>query len=160
MMSGPGRRAQITAEIAAQTGITEAMIVRLVHVFYDKVRADAVLGPVFAARIHDWEPHLAQMCAFWSSVALMTGRYHGTPMIKHAPLPVDAGHFDRWLALFEATAREICPPAAAAHFLERARRIAASLELGVANANGVMLGMGERFRHPDIEGVGARPPTS
>ena len=45
----------------------------------------------------------AQMCAFWSSVALMTGRYHGTPMAKHLPLPVDAGHFDRWLELFEAS---------------------------------------------------------
>jgi hemoglobin len=76
----------------------------------------------------------------------MTGRYHGTPMVKHMPLPVDAAHFDRWLALFEQTAHEICPGEAEAHFVERARRIAASLELGVANANGVMLGLGERFR--------------
>jgi len=152
-MSGPERRARISAEIAAQTGITEAMIARLVHAFYDKVRTDEVLGPVFAARITDWEPHLAQMCEFWSSVALMTGRYHGTPMIKHMPLPVDAVHFDRWLALFEQTAREVCPPEAAAHFLDRARRIAASLELGVANANGVLLGVGERFRRPDSAGA-------
>ena len=76
------------------------------------------------------------MCAFWSSVALMSGRYHGTPMVKHMPLPVDAGHFDRWLELFEITANEICPPVAAAHFVERARRIAASLELGVAGGRG------------------------
>jgi len=86
------------------------------------------------------------MCAFWSSVALMTGRYHGTPMVKHMPLPVDADHFDRWLALFEQTAREICPPEAAAHFIERAGRIAASLALGIANGQGVMLAVGERFR--------------
>src|SRR5437660_5056273 len=89
---------------------------------------------------------IPQMCAFWSSVALMTGRYHGTPMAKHLPLPVDAGHFDRWLELFEQTAREICPPEAEAHFVERARRIAASLELGIAGTHGVMLGNGERFR--------------
>jgi len=148
-MEGDERRAQITAEIVARTGITEAMIERLVHAFYDKVRADAVLGPVFDARIRDWGPHLKQMCAFWSSVALMTGRYHGTPMVKHAPLPVDAAHFDRWLELFEQTAREICPPEAEAHFVERSKRIAASLELGIANANGVMLGVGERFRRPE-----------
>jgi hemoglobin len=145
-MTEPDRRERISAEIAARTGISEAMIERLVHAFYAKVRADEMLAPVFEARIHDWEPHLAQMCAFWSSVALMTGRYHGTPMAKHMPLPVDAGHFDRWLRLFEATARDICPPQAAAHFVELARRIAASLELGVANANGVMLGLGERFK--------------
>ena len=96
-----------------------------------------------------WEPHLAQMCAFWSSVALMSGRYHGTPMVKHMPLPVDAAHFDRWLELFEATAHELCPPEAAAHFVERARRIAASLELGIANGQGVMLGVGERFRRTE-----------
>ena len=89
--------------------------------------------------IGDWEPHL---CAFWSSVALMSGRYHGTPMVKHVALPIDA---DRWLALFEVTAREICSPEAAAHFVERARRIAASLELGIAGGHGVLLGNGERF---------------
>ena len=145
-MTGAERREQITAGIMEKTGITEAMIERLVRGFYAKVRADAVLGPVFEPRIADWEPHLAQMCAFWSSVALMTGRYHGTPMAKHLPLPVDAGHFDRWLELFEQAAREICPSAAEAHFVERARRIAASLELGIAGAHGVMLGNGERFR--------------
>ncbi|WP_024513402.1 group III truncated hemoglobin [Bradyrhizobium sp. ARR65] len=145
-MTGAERREQITTEIAARTGITEAMIERLVRSFYAKVRGDEMLGPIFDARISDWEPHLAQMCAFWSSVALMSGRYHGAPMPKHLPLPVDAEHFDRWLALFEATTKEVCPPEAQAHFMERARRIAASLELGVAGANGVLLGVGERFR--------------
>jgi len=144
-MTGAERRERITADIVARTGITEAMIERLVHRFYDKVRGDEMLGPIFEARISNWEPHLAQMCAFWSSVALMSGRYHGAPMPKHLPLPVDAAHFDRWLALFEATAREVCPPAAQAYFIERARRIAASLELGVAGANGILLGVGERF---------------
>ena len=152
-MSGPERREEITAQIAAHTGITEAMIEQLVRAFYAKVRADGVLGPIFEARIADWEPHLAQMFAFWSSVVLMTGRYHGTPMAKHIRLPVDAAHFDRWLTLFEQTAREICPPEAEAHFVERARRIAASLELGVAGANGVMLGKGERYRRNEAAGA-------
>ena len=152
-MAGAERREAITAEIMERTGITEDMIERLVRGFYAKVRKDAVLAPIFDARIRDWEPHLAQMCAFWSSVALMSGRYHGTPMVKHMPLPVDAGHFDRWLELFEATANEICPPVAAAHFVERARRIAASLELGVAGAAGVMLGPGERFRRNEAGAV-------
>nr|MBP8062492.1 group III truncated hemoglobin [Brevundimonas sp.] len=80
--------------------------------------------------------------------ALMSGAYHGRPMPKHLPLPVDARHFDRWLELFEATATDICPPAAAAHFVERARRIAESLELGIAGANGVLLRKGERYLRP------------
>jgi hemoglobin len=139
------RRAAITAEIVERTGIDEAMIERLVRAFYVRVQADPVLGPIFAARIDDWEPHLQRMFAFWSSVALMSGAYHGQPMQKHLPLPVDARHFDRWLALFEQTACEICPPAAADHFIERAQRIAESLELGIAAHRGVRLGAGQRF---------------
>lgn len=148
-MTGAERREAITAEIVEKTGITEAMIERLVRGFCAKVRSDAVLAPVFDSKIKDWEPHLAQMCAFWSSVALMSGRYHGTPMVKHTPLPVDADHFDRWLELFEAAAVELCPPQAAAHFVERARRIAASLEMGIASGQGVMLAIGERFRRQE-----------
>lgn len=144
------RREQFAAKIAAQTGIDEPMIERLVRSFYAKIREDALLGPIFEARIHDWEPHLQRMCAFWSSVALMSGRYHGSPMAKHLPLPVDARHFDRWLALFEDTAREVCPPEAEAHFVERARRIAESLELGIAGQHGIMLKIGERFQRTNL----------
>ena len=152
-MTGAERREAISAEIMARTGITETMIEVLVHGFYAKVRRDPMLAPIFEARISDWEPHLQQMCAFWSSVALMSGRYHGTPMVKHMPLPVDGGHFDRWLELFEAAAGELCPPVAAVHFIERARRIAASLELGVASGQGVMLAPGERFRRSETGAV-------
>lgn len=139
------RRQALTEQIRAETGIDDALISRLVDAFYARVRADPLLGPVFDARISDWEPHLQQMRLFWSSVALMSGAYHGRPMPKHLPLPVDAVHFDRWLELFGQTAREVCPPAAADHFIERARRIAESLELGIAGANGVLLRRGERY---------------
>ena len=143
-----GRRAAMIQQIRAETGIDEAMIARLVDGFYDRVRADPLIGPVFNERIRDWGPHLEQMRLFWSSVALMSGVYHGRPMPKHLPLPIDARHFDRWLELFEATARDLCPPVAADHFIERARRIAESLELGIAGANGVLLGKGERYVRP------------
>ncbi|HEY3778393.1 MAG TPA: group III truncated hemoglobin [Rhizomicrobium sp.] len=139
------RRAAITAQIQAETGIDEVMIERLVRGFYARVGDDATLGPIFAARIDDWEPHLQKMCAFWSSVALMSGRYHGQPMAKHLPLPVDAGHFDRWLALFAETARDVCPPAAAKRFILLSQRVGESLELGIANANGVLLNKGQRY---------------
>lgn len=152
-MPADERRAAITRAIQAETGIDEAMIERLVRGFYARVREDALIGPVFGARISDWEPHLRRMCAFWSSVALMTGRYHGQPMRKHLPLPVDGRHFDRWLMLFEAAARDLCPPRAADHFIERARRIAESLELGIAGAHGMLLHKGERLRRPDLDPV-------
>lgn len=129
---GPERRSLLTQDIAERTGIDEAMIERLVRAFYARAREDALLGPVFAAHVDDWEPHIARVCAFWSSVALMSGRYHGQPLRVHLPLPVEASHFARWLALFEETARELCPPEAVVHFMERARRIASSFQLGIA----------------------------
>jgi hemoglobin len=130
------RRERAIADITARTGIDEPMIERLVRAFYARIRTDAVLAPIFAARIIDWELHLARMCAFWSSVALMSGRYHGQPFQAHMSLPIGASHFARWLTLFADTAHEICPPAAAAHFIERAQRIARSLMLGLAATRG------------------------
>ena len=144
--SAEERRASIVSLTQAQTGIDEMMIETLVRAFYDRVRRDSLLAPIFESLISDWEPHLDKMFAFWSSLTLQTGRYHGQPMAKHMPLPVDARHFDRWLALFEQTARDICPPAAAERFIDRARRVAESLELGVATADGVLLQKGERYR--------------
>jgi hemoglobin len=142
------RRAAFAADVEADTGINEALIHRLVHRFYERVRADPLLGPVFEARIRDWTPHLTRMCAFWSSVLLMTGRYHGRPMQAHAPLPVDAQHFDRWLALFETTAADVCSPAAVALVIEKARMIAHSLELGIATHRGLLLVPGARLPAP------------
>jgi len=130
--------------------IDEALIERLVHTFYGRVQADAWLGPIFDARIRDWDKHLRRMCDFWSSVTLRTGRFQGQPMRLHLPLPVDGRHFDRWLALFEATAREVCPPQAAEVFVERARRIAESLELGIASASGQLLHKGERLHREGL----------
>jgi hemoglobin len=153
-MSIEWRRERVIAEITARTGIDEAMIERLVRRFYARANEDPLLGPVFNARIDEWEPHLQRIMAFWSSVALMTGRYHGQPMRAHLSLPVDAAHFNRWLMLFEETAREICPPAAAEHFIERARRIAQSLELGMAVHHGAMLGPGQRFNRPELADPG------
>lgn len=150
------RRKAFAARVTERTGIDEQVIERLVHRFYDRIRGDEVLGPIFAARITDWDPHLARMCAFWSSVVLMSGRYHGRPMQKHAPLPVGGAHFDRWLGLFVDTARQECSPAAAALFIEKATMIAESLELGLATFRGVTLARGERLANP-VQGSAAQP---
>ena len=133
---------------AVTLGVDDAMIEALVRRFYERVRIDPLLGPVFDARIVAWEPHLQRMCAFWSSVMLRSGEYSGQPMPLHAPLPVEAAHFDRWLALFSASALVTCGPAANL-FVERARMIAQSLELGVATWRGLMLSPGERLPPSD-----------
>lgn len=114
-------------------GITEPMIRTLVVTFYDRVRADPLLGAIFNRVIDDWDAHLDKLCNFWSSVTLMTGRYKGTPMQAHAALPdITPAHFERWLALFQLTATRTCPPEAAEVFVDRANRIAESLQMGIA----------------------------
>jgi hemoglobin len=133
---GEERRRRLTEEMKERTGIDESMIAALVTAFYAQVRRDPLIGPIFEQRVDDWDIHLEKLCAFWSSVMLMTGRYHGQPMQAHMPLPVGNEHFDRWLALFETTAKAVCPPKAAAHFIDRAHRIADSLELGMASQRG------------------------
>ncbi|WP_276719980.1 group III truncated hemoglobin [Pseudooceanicola nitratireducens] len=131
----PSIRPEVTAEIQARTGLDEPTLTTLVHRFYDRIQQDPMLGPIFATKITDWPPHLDRMVAFWSSVALMTGRYHGAPVPKHMHLPVDDSHFDHWLSLFEDTARKVCTPEGAAHVIERAHRIARSLRIAVRDAN-------------------------
>lgn len=122
-----------------QAGVDEAMIKTLVDEFYARIRADDVLGPIFTREISDWEPHLAKMYNFWSSVVLMTKRYDGRPVPAHVKIEgLDHPHFEHWLALFEKTARDVCPPEAAALFIDRANRIAQSLRLSLDFHRGVL----------------------
>lgn len=116
--------------------IDEALIERVVRAFYEKVRSDPMLAPVFAAKIPgDWEPHLQTMMRFWSSVMLMSGRYKGQPVVKHQALDAVRGaHFERWLTLFDETVRALCEPDAAALFKDRADKIADSLQRAMFGA--------------------------
>ena len=129
------RRNLLAQDVIERTGITESMIGELVTKFYGRVREDDLLGPIFGV-VQDWDEHLAKLRDFWSSVVLTAGRYHGQPMRAHLPLTLIGDHFDRWLDLFEQTAREVCPPVAAAHFIEKARRIADSFEMASATVAG------------------------
>lgn len=118
-------------------GVTEEIIATQVGAFYGRVRRDPVLGPVFNEAIEDWDEHLAKLCDFWSSVLLATGRFRGSPMAAHARRPaIRDEHFALWLDLFERTAREVCPPAAADLFVERSQMIGRSLRLGLAVTRG------------------------
>ena len=111
---------------------TEAEIGRLVDAFYDKVRADPQLGPVFERAISDWGPHLATMRNFWSSVMLTSGRYKGNPVAVHRRVEgLEFDLFARWLALFDETCRELFAPELAALFQAKAERIAESLKLAM-----------------------------
>ncbi|MET3792265.1 hemoglobin [Aquamicrobium terrae] len=115
--------------------LDEEMIASVVHGFYDEIRKDDLLGPIFNGAIapQDWPHHLDKMCAFWSATLLRSGRYDGRPLPPHLALPeLGEEHFRRWLALFRATVHELCPPDVAVLFMDRAMRIAHSFRLAIA----------------------------
>lgn len=112
--------------------LSTATITALVHEFYDGVRADPELGPVFDAAIGDnWDQHLARMVDFWSTVMMGTKQFQGNVFGTHMQLSgVEPQHLRRWLALFEMTSARLFTPALADEFLAVGRRIAASLQYG------------------------------
>lgn len=127
------KRAEVQRRAAA-LGIDEHYVSTLVDRFYTRVRADESLGPIFDAAIADnWGPHLAKMKDFWASVAFNAGRYSGKPVPAHQKLTdVRREHFAIWLALFHETLQETAPtPGAIVFFMERAERIAQSLQLAM-----------------------------
>ncbi len=73
----------------------------MVNAFYDQIRENEVLGPIFNGIIQDrWSQHLEKMYTFWQTILLEEHTYFGSPFPPHAKLPVDASHFEQWLQLF------------------------------------------------------------
>ncbi len=106
-------------------------IATLVDHFYEKVRVDAQIGPVFNAAVHDWDAHKRLLTSFWSSIALRAGTYRGNPMAAHRPLPIHAEHFDRWIALWLETCTEELDATHATQMVDYAQRIGHSLKYGL-----------------------------
>lgn len=80
----------------------------LVNAFYERVRADDMLGFIFdEVAGTDWAAHLPKMHAFWEMVLFRKGGYTGNPLAAHARLaPLTAmgrPQFDRWLQIFCTT---------------------------------------------------------
>ena len=117
-----------------QSVITEGALAALIPAFYAKVQQDLLIGPIFNRAIDDWEAHFTQLQAFWSSVMLGTGRYHGRPLpahIKHGDA-ISPAAFERWLQLWRESTNELLTPRAAEAMQEKAARIAESLTMGIA----------------------------
>lgn len=112
---------------------TEATILDLVQRFYGRVRRDALLGPLFADAVGDWDAHAAKVADFWHSVVHTSGRYKGPMMASHLRhrARIAPAHVAQWLALWRDTTAELLPPAQAAVFVGKAERIAQSLRLAL-----------------------------
>ncbi len=116
---------------AIPAGLDEACLARQVDRFYEKVRVDPLLGPVFNPLVDDWDVHKVLLTSFWSTVALRSGHYRGNPLAKHQPLPIEAAHFQRWLALWRETAHAELDPESAALMIGYAERIGYGMRVGM-----------------------------
>lgn len=124
---------------AADAGITEADIRRLIPVFYARVRRDPTLGPVFDRLIGGrWPTHIETVISFWLYVTRLDRRYNArnfTPAhVKHAAVRADL--IPQWLALFRQTVEELCPATCAAVLVDIAQRMASSLEMSLNRRDG------------------------
>lgn len=104
-------------------------IERLVDTFYDVVRVDPLLGPIFedVAKVN-WAAHLPRMYDFWESVLFGVPRFKGNPLQKHIELStmteLGTEQFTRWLELFRATVDGLFEGPVASQAVARAERIA------------------------------------
>jgi hemoglobin len=115
--------------------LTKEHIKKLVIHFYQKVRNDEMLGPIFnnVAKV-DWEHHIPLICQFWNSIMLKTNEYHSNAYQKHVILGVKTNlteaHFIRWLTLFQEEAFKHLPVVEAQLIIDKATIIASSLKMG------------------------------
>lgn len=114
---------------------TTADIKLLVDAFYDRIRQDALLAPVFASRIAEegWPVHLEKMYRFWGSILLHTQNYHGSPFDRHIGLGINGTHFNRWLDLFAETVDALFSGETALMAKERANNIGRIFEFKLSS---------------------------
>lgn len=121
-------------------GLDEAALAALVRRFYARVREDALLGPVFADAVQDWDEHLQRLTDFWTSLMLGSGRYRGNPAAAHLrhAARIPPALFARWLALWRQSSEESLAPAQAQAVQQRAERIALHLQRLIAGASSLL----------------------
>lgn len=90
-------------------------ITQLVHIFYQKIRKDNLLGPIFNTHIppNDWPAHLEKLTDFWETNLMGIRKFKGSPTQKHVQVDkamdfsMDQKHFGQWLHLWFFTLDEL-----------------------------------------------------
>jgi hemoglobin len=113
----------------------------LINSFYDKVKADPVIGFIFNDIMRvNWERHLPAMYDFWENTLFFAGGYVGNPMEIHRRLnkviPLTAEHFQQWTLLFTSTVDELFSGEKATLAKQRAISIARVMQLKIVGLPG------------------------
>jgi len=110
------------------------LVTTLLDDFYDRVRRDCVLGPVFTEIIgQNWDAHMARINSFWRTALRLDRSYPGRDFMpahwRHAA--IRAEHLPIWLKLFEEAVQNVVPEQARGEFLRIAQAMAENLALGL-----------------------------
>ena len=119
--------------VTIQPGIDRDTLRHFVTAFYRRVRAHAVLGPIFEEKLaENWDHHIEILSDFWLTVLAGIPAYKGNPFAVHQRLAeLKPEHFPLWLQIFSETAHDEFAPDLAALAIEKANRIADSLRQGL-----------------------------
>jgi len=117
---------------------SRADVLWLITSFYDKVRKDELLGPIFNGLIKDWPHHLEHLTTFWcNQLFIERGTYKGDPIAIHkevdefADHKIDEYHFGRWLNLWVQTIDELFEGDNAFILKNRARKMSTHIHLSI-----------------------------
>jgi len=114
----------------------------LVRTFYEKIRADDFLGPIFNGIITDWETHLELLTDFWETNLFFNRKYFGNPMNAHVEVDkkidntITEMHFGVWINMWVQTIDELFDPQdeRAQVAKNRARHMGTFLYLNIFNS--------------------------
>jgi hemoglobin len=124
---------------AVEAGLTEPLVCEVILSFYEKVRVDEVLGPVFTEAIgNDWTAHTERIILFWLTATRLGRGYDSTGFLPAhlRNLSIRSDQLPRWLQLFGETARELCSPQAASVLIEIAERMAETIRISLDRRDG------------------------
>lgn len=113
---------------------------QLVTKFYDKVKIDTVLGPIFIRAIQDWPQHIEHLTDFWQSQLLFNKRFRGNPAEAHVKVDkaennsISPEHFGLWMNLWFETIDELYEGEIADRAKRNARKMNTHLYLKIWEA--------------------------
>jgi hemoglobin len=118
----------------AEPDSERARLRTLVHAFYDELRRDDDIGPLFERAIgHDWQSHLDRMVEFWATLMLGSRSFTGDVFGRHMAIRgLEPAMFARWQAVWKKHTEALFEPARAAELQRIAAGITGNLSRGLA----------------------------
>lgn len=103
----------------------------LVTTFYDRVKKDDCIGPIFLTIIPDseWESHLQKLTDFWETNLFFVRKFKGNPIQAHKNVDaqfkytITQKHFGKWMELWVSTIDDLFYGKKAQEAKDRARNI-------------------------------------